>query len=163
MSESRAVPTSVKVFGILHIIFGSFSLVTGLAGLGSLDQSLTTLQQFGISGFALDWMRITSYLAPILALALLILGIGLLMKKSWGRSGSVIYSYIAIALAILNGIIIGIGFSGATGPNGEGGGAFAIGAMVGALVGSVVGMIYPILTIIFMNKENVKTALAERG
>jgi hypothetical protein len=36
-SGSRSVPTSVKVFGILHTVFGSFGLVTSPFNFLNLD------------------------------------------------------------------------------------------------------------------------------
>lgn len=162
MTGNKSVPTSVKIFGILHIVFASFSLVTSPLGIANLEQSLAIFQELGIGGITLTWLRISTYLSPVLAIALLILGIGLLKRKPWGRSGSIIYAYITIAIAILGGIMIAVGFSGATG-SGDQSGAVAAGAMVGAVLSAVLGMIYPILTIVFMSKANVKAAFNENA
>ncbi|MBD1866382.1 hypothetical protein H6F88_26940 [Oculatella sp. FACHB-28] len=157
--EGQTVPSSVKVFGILNIVFGSFGLVTSPLGLLSLDQSIEFFENFGANSATIGWFRASAWFAPLMALALLILGIGLLMKKPWARSGSIIYAYIAIAIGILNMIfIVGI-FSGGLASSDPA----AIGGIVGGVVGGLVGLIYPILTIIFLSKPNVKAALERRN
>jgi hypothetical protein len=157
--EGQTVPGSVKVFGILNIVFGSFGLVTSPLGLVSLDQSIEVFESFGANPMAIGWVRASAWLSPLMALALLILGIGLLMKKPWGRSGSIIYSYIAIAIGILSMIFIVGVFSGGL----ESSDPAAIGGIVGGVIGGLVGLIYPILTIIFLSKPNVKAALERRN
>jgi hypothetical protein len=89
-----------------------------------------------------------------------ILGIGLLNLKRWARSGSVIYSCIAIAWSIagvaLN--IIAMSMQWITIPE-EGLPGF-IGGICGGLCG---GLIYPILLLIFMQTQKVKNAFAVLG
>jgi hypothetical protein len=157
--ESQTVPSSVKVFGILNIVFGSFGLVTSPLGLLSLDQSIQIFQNFGASPLVIGWVRLSAWLSPLMALILLTLGIGLLMKKPWGRSGSVIYAFVSIAIGILSMVVIVGAFSSGL----ESSDPAAIGGMIGGVVGGLVGLIYPILTIIFLNKPNVKVALERRN
>ncbi|NJN91311.1 MAG: hypothetical protein HC878_13715, partial [Leptolyngbyaceae cyanobacterium SL_5_14] len=47
--EGQTVPSSVKVFGILNIVFGSFGLVTSPLGLLNLNQSIQVFENFGAS------------------------------------------------------------------------------------------------------------------
>jgi hypothetical protein len=153
---SQTVPTSVKVFGILHCIFGTLGLAIGAASLTQVEQSLATFKSIGLGGGMLEgWLRFSSYLSPLLSLILLILGIGLLLKKPWGRSGSIIYSYVGIALTVIGVIITAISFS----SSGAGGGPGLIGALFGSILGGIISVIYPILTIVFMRRPNVKEAL----
>ncbi|NJO52413.1 MAG: hypothetical protein HC840_26825 [Leptolyngbyaceae cyanobacterium RM2_2_4] len=157
--EGQTVPSSVKVFGILNIVFGSFGLVTSPLGLLNLNQSIQVFENFGASPLTISWIRFSAWLSPLLSLALLILGIGLLMKKPWGRSGSIIYSYISIALGVLSMILVVGAFSSGL----ESGDPAAIGGIIGGVIGSLVGLIYPILTIVFLSKPNVKAALERRS
>jgi hypothetical protein len=166
--EGRPIPVAVKVFGILHTVFGSFGLVTAPFGFLNMDTSLALYQSLGMGDLIIQWLRISIIISPFFSIALLALGIGLLLKKPWGRSGSIIYGYAAIALAIINAIIFAISLSQATGAatGATDAGvqqATAIGGMIGGIFGALAGSIYPILTIIFMSKANVKAALERRA
>jgi hypothetical protein len=153
---SQTVPTSVKVFGILHCIFGTLGLVLGAASMTQVEQSLAVFKSVGLnSGILEGWLRFSAYLSPLMSLILLILGIGLLIKKPWGRSGSIIYSYAGIGLTVIGVIITAIGFS----SSGAGGGPGLVGALVGSIFGGIISVIYPILTIVFMRRPNVREAL----
>ncbi|PSB02200.1 hypothetical protein [Merismopedia glauca] len=160
--ESRPYPKSVKVFEILNLIFGSFGLAITPGNFANLDRSLNQLESLGFSANFSQWLRIINYLSPLIAVILLILGIGLILKQSWSRSGSVIYGWIAIAFNLLSAVIVGIGF-GSTLNSGEASIAVAIGAIFGAFLGALVGSIYPILTVIFLSKPEVKAALERRS
>lgn len=157
--ESQSVPGSVKIFGILNVVFGSFGLVTTPFSLTKLDESIQVFEQLGASSLAIQWIKISSWLSPLLSLTLLVLGIGLLMKKPWGRTGSVAYAFFSIALGILSMILILRAFSGGA----SSGDPTAIGGIIGGAIGGLVGLIYPILTIVFLNKPDVKAALERRN
>jgi hypothetical protein len=154
---SRSVPVVVKVFGLLHIIFGSFGLVAAPFGFLNRSTSAGLFSQLGVSPIYLTWFEISLVLGPILSLILIVLGIGLLRRQSWARSGSILYSVISIILTILSTAITLVGFAGVGGETPDF--AAVIWIRIGAIIGGVIGLIYPILTIIFMTKPNVKAAL----
>ncbi len=154
---SRSAPVVVKVFGILHLIFGSLSLVTAPIGFLNRDSSAETFTLLGVSAAYLNWFKVSLFLSPVLALILIILGIGLLRKQSWARSGSIIYSMIGIVLGITSMMITLIGFSGINSDSANA--TLVLGIRIGAIIGGIVGLIYPILTIFFMTRPNVKAAL----
>lgn len=114
----------------------------------------------GFGTTMIGWLKIQTFLGPVLAVILLALGIGLLMKKPWARSNAVNFGYVQIVLVIIGAIVTAIGFWGGSRSSDSTAQAMAIGGMVGAVMGALFGSIYPILTIIFMSRPNVKAALA---
>uniref|UniRef100_A0A832H416 Uncharacterized protein n=1 Tax=Oscillatoriales cyanobacterium SpSt-402 TaxID=2282168 RepID=A0A832H416_9CYAN len=150
-----SVPASVKVFGILHTIFGSFSAAIGLYNLFNFGNAIAVFELVGFTKTGIVWLQISSIISFVAALVLLALGIGLLAKKPWARSGAVIFGYVSIALNIFNALVIVFTF-----PNRESTGTLFI---AGAIAGAVLQSIYPVLTIFFMSRPAVKAALAHRG
>jgi hypothetical protein len=162
-SEGRPIPGVVRVFGILHMVFGSFWLVKSFASLiRRLDTTSDLGESLGVGEIAIQWFRLSRIITPILSLVLLMLGIGLLLKKPWGRSGSIIHSYVAIALSIINAAVFASillpSFTKASEHR-----AMAIGFIITGIVSVMSSSIYPALTIIFMSKANVKAALERRA
>ncbi len=159
MEEGRSIPTSVTVFGILNTIFGTFGLVTSPLSLARLNESLSLFKALGVGSLVLAWVQISAYLAPVMSFILLALGIGLLMKRSWGRSGSIYYSYVSIALSVLLTIMM---LSLQPGSSGSEENTMFVAIKIGTIIGGLLGLIYPILTIVFLSKPSVKAALERR-
>ncbi|MEM7772194.1 MAG: hypothetical protein AAF327_16980 [Cyanobacteria bacterium P01_A01_bin.37] len=144
-------PVAVKVFGILNIVFGSLGLVTSPLNFLNLGQSIELLQA---EGFFRTWLSLTVFIAPITSLILLILGIGLLRYKEWGRQGTVIYSWFTIILGILSGVITVGSLAGQLSDSNP----VILGAVIGGIIGAVVGLIYPIVSLVFLTRPSAKEA-----
>lgn len=151
-------PTSVTVFGILNIVFGSLGLLCTpfglLVGVAAMQKTMEATAAYKM------WTLAAGIVGIGFSIWLLVLGIGLLMMKRWARGGSVIYACIMIVWSI-----VGVGMNIAalslkwinlpeTGLPGF------IGGTVGGMCG---GLIYPILLLIFMQTARVKQAFQARG
>jgi len=172
-SPLTSTPIVVTVFGILNIVFGAVGLTSGLAVVGQLTILLLLTESYrragtGTGGIA-TWLQLYALFAPIfaaillivlvLAVVLLILGIGLLRRKPWALFGTIIFSYVSIAFVILYGTFTVIGFFNAPigfvpSPIGK-----AI-RQVFVILGS---LIYPALTLVFLNKASVKATIARHS
>jgi hypothetical protein len=109
---AAAPPASIKVFGILNVIFG----VIGFCGVGAGAISLLFLgwasqhPDFGnevrqqMSESHLLFVQIMIFPAFALTVLLFISGIGLLRNKKWGRKSSITYGILAIFQAVINAI-----------------------------------------------------------
>jgi hypothetical protein len=156
METSNNLPTAAKVFGILNCVFGGLSLAVAPVNFVGLENNLNVYRDLGMGELLLSWLSISVYISPVLALVLLVLGVGLLLKKPWGHKGAIIFAIISIVVAIINFLLVIISFGQAAG----GGDPKAIGGMIGGAIGGALGMIYPILTVFFLTREKVKSFYA---
>ena len=159
-------PASIKVFGILNIIFGSLGLVCGGFGflvlvvmqssseMGDVIQSAISTQY---SEGYMTFIMFAAVIGLLLSIFLLTCGIGLLKERNWGRTCSLGYAVLGIIHATVNAI--GSVIFAQAGPAAMG--PVAIGASVGAIIGTAIGVIYPICILIFLTRPNVVEALKE--
>lgn len=144
-------PTSVTVFGILNIVFGSLGLICTPFSLVMIFAMPNTMNP---SGTAMIWLLLSSGIGIICTILLLTVGIGLLYQKRWARIWCLGYGWFAIIWGIVGMVVnIGLAVSGAYGR-----GQDNISGLMGGFCGGLVGFIYPILLIVFMQKQNVKNA-----
>ena len=154
-------PGSIKVFGILNIIFGSIGLVCG--GFGFLV--LVLMQSSSEMGDAIQREMSTQYsegymtfimfgavIGLLLNIFLLTCGIGLLKERNWGRTWSLGYAVLGIIHATVSAI--GAIIFAEAGPA-------ALGAGFGAIIGTAIGVIYPICILVFLTRPNAVEALKE--
>lgn len=153
-----AKPVSVTVFGVLHLIFGGFGLLSAISMVGMMafvaGQSNQPMTQ---------WVVVTANGLLNLATSCLLLagGVGLLRWKPFGRKLSVIYGYVSVVGTILmtvaNLVMQFLVMTEAANmpPN-----MLAI-TIAGTIIGLFVGLTYPILVLVFMNTQKVRAALAE--
>ena len=149
-------PGSIKVFGILNVVFGAIGLICGGFGfltlmvmqsssdMGNAIQSAMSVQYSG--GY------MTAVIGLLLNIFLLTCGIGLLKERNWGRTWSLGYAVLGIIHAVV-GAIGAVIFAQA--------GPAAMGAGFGAIIGTAIGVIYPICILIFLTRPNVVEALKE--
>lgn len=168
-------PTSVVVFGILNLLFG----VLGLCGAAGTAAMLMFMPQNpNVRNPVLELManspgyrlfnQISTGLGFIVAIVLVVAGIGLLQTKSFGRTLSIGYSIYALVAGVV-GLIVSFMFlmkplleqaqAAGGGPERAG----AIGGMIGGMFGGCVSLIYPIVLLIFMYRRNVVEALSTQA
>ena len=153
-------PASIKVFGILHIVFGAMGLVCG--GVGTLfwifaaripqfanefERSINTQYSEGYTTLVLT----SSCFFFLMSTCQVACGVGLLKNKEWGRTGSLGYAVITILYYIaytIGTIMMSKGSS-------------ILLTVIGSLGGSLVALIYPICILIFLTRPNVVEALKE--
>ncbi|MFM6131224.1 MAG: hypothetical protein ACKPBV_21300 [Sphaerospermopsis kisseleviana] len=167
-------PASLIVFGILNTLFG----VLGLCGTaGSATMFLVDLPSDpAVPNPALEllksdatyrlFMQVALVLGGLMALMLIVAGIGLLLTKGWGRTLSIGYAWYAILAGILGMIVNWMyliqpamaAMKDAQGPAAMG----ALVGLIGGLLGGLFSLIYPIVLLIFMNRAVLRQAVNPR-
>lgn len=166
---ANSKPTSVTVFGILNIAFALLGLC-GLAGSiamffipidPNLPNPAIELMQGNTAYRA--FMIVSIPLGFISTIVLVVGGIGLLTWKKYGRTASIIYGWYAIISMIIGTVVSWVlvfmpmlqQAQQANGPEQAG----AIGGIIGGSVGGCFGLIYPVLLLYFMSRQDVKNSL----
>lgn len=182
-------PASIKVFGIFHLIIaglGSIATIFGLVMLQFSNQfsKLMTMAPPGTSsgassqqeqavikylGETRTYTYMTSGFSIILAVMLIIAGIGLLKKRESGRVMSIRYAWASIAAKVITLVMMLTFMMPATTRYNEAmfssigsgmGSTMNLVTQISQLVGLAMTLIYPIVVLIMMHKEKVKTFLA---
>ena len=154
-------PASIKVFGILNIVFGAMGLICGgTIGIFLIwaTQSPEISNEFNrelsnqyAEGY-ITFLLITSCFGAILSLILIVCGVGLLRVRNWGRTGSVVYAAIQILYTLANtGLSLSLMKDDKT----------FIFSAGGAMCGLLFSMIYPICILFFLTRPSVVEALKE--
>ncbi len=144
-------PTSVTVFGILNIVFGSLGLLCMPVGLFAI---LAMPNAMNTAGSNTVWMLLSGVVGLACTIFLIIAGIGLLYLKAWARKGSLLYGWFAIIWGI-----IGVAFNVCFMTSSMGGSAErVVPSVIGGVCAGSIGLIYPVLLVIFMHRPNVKQA-----
>ena len=156
------MPPSIKVFGILQIVFGSMGCVCGGTGAGlvllmmtneefayEFEQGLTASHAEGYTTL----LVITSVITLLLSVFQIITGVGLLKKRNWGRTGSLLYAVVTMLVSITSTILTISMIK--EGPNV----AFTLISTIG---GAMFNLIYPICILIFLTRPVVVGGLAKQ-
>ena len=165
-------PKSIRVFGVLNIIFGAWGVLGGLCGIASQGMLATMRRDPNFRNPVLDqmdkvpwlraWTMVSLGLGLIAAIVLIVAGVGLLQTKRWGRTLSVAYSIYGLCSTVV-GAIIGAVYlwapllsqiEHAQGPEVAG----AIGGIAGGVIGSCFGILYCALLLYFMTRPLVVAA-----
>jgi len=165
----RPYPLSVKVFGILNLVFA----VWGLLGLGiSVAMMVASRSGFFPSNPAYEAMDDSVVLAVytyvmtavgfVAVVVLAAAGVGLLKGQNFGRVLSIGYAVYAIVSGVLGMLVNGLFLFPAMFNQGNASTATITGAVVGTVIGGLIGLIYPVLLLVFMTRSNVVEALRGR-
>lgn len=181
-------PAAIKTFGILHIILASFGLLCNLGGLGfvaaapsiftSMKESMPEKDRFVFSYLEqILSTNATLILAHflcgiVLTIMLLIAGIGLLKRKSIGRTASVVYGITSIGSKVVLAVVSLVYFREVNeqltanfvqSQSGESAG-LAMGGrnIISEVFSFFSSCIYPALTLILLNTSKVKEYLSAR-
>ncbi len=108
----RERPAMITTVAILNLIIGGLGLLCGVCGLGGIAFSGGLLKMTGaaagdvmaginerVPGFYF-WLFAKISLALVLSVLLVVAGIGLLNRKKWGRTLSLVYAVLTIPLQI---------------------------------------------------------------
>jgi len=162
-------PASIKVFGVLNLVFGTMG-ICGLLASGAVlfamphDPNMPNpaLDLIQTSPVYRGFMICSLGLGFIFTVVLILSGTGLLKYRKSGRKLAIWYSWYAIIAAVV-GTAMNLVFllgpmmeqANQQGPQG----AAAFGGFIGGMVGGLTGLIYPIILLVFMNKQKVIDAL----
>ena len=169
-------PAVVKVFGILHLIFAGLGILSVCWGLFivifgnpllKLTPSTPQMQAQMEAQAKLHPMTVaTSILSLLVAVPMIIAGIQLLKSRKTALKWSNIYAFSSLGAKVSNLILIVIAIptmleiSKTLMPSSAGVDGMGM-AMVGGAVGSVVvTCLYPVLTLILLNRPAVKAWFA---
>ena len=149
-----AVPTFVKVFSILNMVFGGLGLLCSPFAFVGIP---ATLRMMGDTPLLRGWLMFSAVWSLLGAGVLLASGIGLWGLKAWARKLAVFYA----ALAIVMGLIAVTVTVASIGSNSAMHGSQKIGGIVGGVIGGMVGLVYNVLVIYFLSKREAKLATGE--
>lgn len=169
-TQPQVMPTPVKVFGILNLVFAALGLFGSCFALVPLFVDLDTpnpvLDVMKENDFYYSFNIFSTILGFVLIVILGAGGIGLLQKRSWGRSLSIIYAVINIAATLVTTVLTYIflvqplmekAAKMAPGPD-----KIALqGGAYGGLIGGCFGLIYPIVLLAFMTRPRIAEALRQ--
>ena len=148
-SNTLVKPGSITTFGLLHLIVGGLDLVCS---------PFAMLEDDPTSPRNIFWLLSSLFVG----IWLICLGIGLLRIKRWAQSGSIYCSWCQIINVIIYYIIIvpwedilAIYVNAATEEQ--------VGFVVVALGVTCISLMYPVLTIVFINGRNVIDYFEEMG
>ncbi len=151
----QSKPLAPKVFGIIHLVLGVMGLIWALIWARLLMEAYAPHP-------GLDpWIKILAFIAPLLAILLIVAGIGLLSYKRYGRTLSIAYGFLGLLLGIVSLImtltVVVPGMMGDGSDPVQAQAAMMTGIMV--LVGTPIGMIYPLVLVIFFLRAKSKAGL----
>lgn len=154
ITRNGSYPVTIKVFGILNVIFGVMGFCGALGGIISVlflewasqnpDFSSAVSQQ--MSEDHLAYLQIMMFPAFALAVLLFICGIGLLQKKEWGRKWSIIYGVLGMLQSVINAVATTL-----LTDNTE--------QIFTAYFGGIFNIAFSVCILYFLSRENVITAL----
>jgi hypothetical protein len=179
----RKRPTAVLVIAIFHFIFAACGGISGVmqlsgaaAGLGKMggagDPKAAKMQEDMERAIAAKFPahktfeKVEAGVALLIAILLLVAGIGLLNMQPWGRGLSILYAVLAIANTLVNMFIIFAYVNPATQaalkeiPNmpPEMASAMQVGTVIVFAGLGCLGLLYPIIVLIIMLLPNVSRA-----
>lgn len=185
-------PPSIKVFGIFHLVVAGLGIIGTIYGLVMLQFSsqfskMMTIappgapatgpsaQELAMNQYMHD-TRLFTYIgfgfALVLTVMLIIAGVGLLKRRESGRVMSLRYAWTSISFKMINLLIFLTFMMPATTRYNEAmlssmpaemGSVMNIVTQVMQVLSLLAGCIYPIVVLIMMRKENVKTFLAAQA
>jgi hypothetical protein len=165
-------PTSVLVFGILNLVFGALGLCGAAWSLAmfmgpfakEMAKGNPVLQKMQSSPAFGVYSNVSAGLGFVFTLVLLAAGVGLLRMRPWGRTASIAYAVYGIVASIVGAAVVFLFILGPMLQEAEklppAERAAVIGGVGGGVLGACFGMVYPILLLVFMFRENVVAAFA---
>ncbi len=149
------------VFGGLGLLSGPFTLLSRELGKQTGSGRIQELMWEGAFG---AWMMAALGIGTLMALLLLVSGVGVLKRRAWARKATVAYGIAGIAFGVI-GQIVNILFLYPKLAAFEGGSAAeqggAVGGIVGGVVGGLFGMVLPVVLLVVMTRPTMKQELDE--
>lgn len=176
-----AEPPAVKVFGVLHLVFAGFGLLMAAWGLciifvgnpllklmpktGPMAQSMDA--QLAMQAKIMPLTLTQTILTILVAVPMIIAGINLLKNRKKGLKWSNYYAYSSLAAKLINLVLMIIFMIPAMNemnqkllPKSHGAGSFEsvmqASMAFGALLGVLGTCVYPILSLVLLNRPRVK-------
>jgi hypothetical protein len=132
-------PTGLTVFGILNIVFGSFSVLGVIISIFTLSFIGNVLPQT----YSFNYIIISGAISGLLSVLLLAAGIGTLTNKKWSRKLTINVEVLNIAFSLVITVYTLVSLTG-------------LNTIASSIVGFIIGLIYPILIFWYFNTPKVK-------
>jgi hypothetical protein len=153
MPQTAPPPLVLKIFGVLHCFFGSTGLLASPVSIRMVQKVATAYERLGLGTWTIKWLKLSIYLTPATSLLLLALGLGLWWRRAWACTGAVGNAWLAIALAFMSPLSLGIGsYHGLVAGHWP-----TINTLIASTLTAMFVSIYPMLTIFCLNRPAVKT------
>lgn len=166
------VPISVILFAVLNIVFGALGLCGVIINLVVLlipvEARDPISQAVRANPLAEIYLLCNYGLTFLSSVWLLASGVGLLLRQSWARAGSIVYGWIAL---VVGSVSIAMNYLLITRPmlaqmdqlqaRPEERAGIVIGLIVGSICGGVMALAYPALLIYFLSRDHVRRAFGE--
>lgn len=153
-------PISPKVFGILSIVFALIGVAGGIVNLLFNFNSPQQQEIMNQLGYSMRYMVISQAVGFFFALCLMWIGIALVKYKNAGRIGFNIYAWLTIVSTIAHSIYAAVMLFRLVETDDPMSNAIIVGGLIGGIVGSAVSLLFPVLGLIFLNRETVRQSLA---
>ena len=168
LQRTTGPPRGVRTLGILSIVFGVLGMASNAVKLGfvlSVQQMSWATEDIELTVESTFWPRIEHGVNLGLATVLLLSGIGLLVRRRWGRklalgaaAGQVLMGLVGIGLIVT-------GFAQSLGQFPPERRIYVIVPFVGALIVEVLGLVYPSVLLVLLGRRTMGKTLgpAEPG
>jgi len=161
-------PASITVFGVLNLVFGALG-ICGLifAGIGIVVEKMDwpnqppnpvaeVMNQHPIySGFQM----VNVGLGFVVTVLLIVAGVSLLKRRRLGRTLSNLYGIYGIVMSLISMFLFVVFLRQDLMPITQDGMPLGVITFWAGLGGGLFGMVYPVLLLIFINRDKVKQAL----
>ena len=157
------MPPSVKVFGVLQLVFGTIGFVSsgfGLVMVAIMFSDGNEISDAFTQGFMISFkegyptvLAIISLLTLALSVFQIVCGIGLLKSLNWGRIGSLCFAVLSILISLASTTLT-IGMMKDD--------MFNTVSIVGSVVGFFFNLILPGCILFFLTRPAVVEALQDR-
>ncbi|MBN2497910.1 MAG: hypothetical protein JXR96_25170 [Deltaproteobacteria bacterium] len=160
-------PTSVTVFAVLNIVFGSLGLLGFLFNLLAQSAVGDLTEVISSHPFLGPWQTVTTVLSGVVSAGLLTIGIGMLSLRPWARTGCIVYGVygilsslvaIVVTFVVLKPMLTSMAPELGSGMGSGVGSMVVTTAVASAVIGGLLGMLYPALLWYFMTRPKVKKA-----
>jgi hypothetical protein len=163
---SSNVPT---VFGILNLAWFGMAICGGVMALPMLTLEVgeqhdnVAFRVLAENEFALRWTQVMTVVGSLAACLLLAGGIGLLMRRAWGRRLSLVWAFFALLTGLVGTAVSWLYYLAPLMEQAkELTDAERMGANLGvvaAACGALCGLLYPVVLLVFMTRPSLKAAL----
>jgi hypothetical protein len=157
--SSRAMPKSVLLFGLSNSALGALGLIGGLNSLLRPQQTVAmqVYQQVDLPTQSMEWLRLAMILSPLSSLLMLVCGVALLQRRTWGLKLAAYYGIGSIGFSLIaSGINISRIIDRTSNP-------IVLNVIFGILVSVFLGLVYKTAMVYSLTRPAVQTAFATQS
>lgn len=155
-------PVTPMVFGVLSIVFGAWGILGSIVGMAITQYAPGQQEAMAQMGYSQTYTLISQAAGLLLSALLLWAGIGLVRYRDSARSVFNVYAYINIVVLIANTLYVCVYVF----PNANFGADMPANVpmrsimIASTIFGAVASLIFPVLGLVFLNRQVVKEHLS---